>query len=400
MLKLAAMKRIYLDHNATTPVEPAVLEAMLPFLSSEFGNASSIHTFGQRARASVETAREQVAALINARPQEIVFTSGGTESDNHAIFGSFAAPSACAPAPHVITSLIEHEAVLNTCQALEKQGVAVTYLHASRDGLVDVDELRRAIRPETVLITIMHANNELGTIQALQEIGRIAAEHDIYFHTDAVQSAGKVPIDVQAMQLDLLSVSGHKFYAPKGAGALYIKSGTRLQQFLYGGHHQRGFRPGTENVAGIVGLGKAAELARISVAEDAARISTLRNKLEQGLLAQVADSRANAVGAPRTPNTSNITFSGIEGEALVIALDLKGLACSTGAACSSGAVEPSHVLSAIGLPGAEARASIRFSLGRHTTTAEIDAALEIVPAAVAQLRELSPTYKKPASAHH
>jgi cysteine desulfurase len=202
------------------------------------------------------------------------------------------------------------------------------------------------------------------------------------------------------MQLDLLSVSGHKFYAPKGAGALYIKSGTRLQPFLYGGHHQRGFRPGTENVAGIVGLGKAAELARISVAEDAARISTLRDKLEQGLLAQVADSRANAVGAPRTPNTSNITFSGIEGEALVIALDLKGLACSTGAACSSGAVEPSHVLTAIGLPGAEARASIRFSLGRHTTASEIDAALEIVPAAVAQLRELSPTYKKPASAHH
>jgi cysteine desulfurase len=400
MLKLAAMKRIYLDHNATTPVEPAVLEAMLPFFSFEFGNASSIHTFGQRARASVETAREQVAALINARPQEIVFTSGGTESDNHAIFGSFAAPSTSAPAPHVITSLIEHEAVLNTCQALEKHGVAVTYLRVSRDGLVDVDELRRAIRPETVLLTIMHANNELGTIQALQEIGRIAAEHDIYFHTDAVQSAGKVPIDVQAMQLDLLSVSGHKFYAPKGAGALYIKSGTRLQQFLYGGHHQRGFRPGTENVAGIVGLGKAAELARISVAEDAARISTLRDKLEQGLLAQVADSRANAVGAPRTPNTSNITFSGIEGEALVIALDLKGLACSTGAACSSGAVEPSHVLTAIGLPGAEARASIRFSLGRHTTAAEIGAALEIVPAAVAQLRELSPTYKKPASAHH
>jgi cysteine desulfurase len=389
--------RIYFDHNATTPVDPAVLDAMLPFFSANFGNASSIHTFGQRARSAVETAREQVAALLNARPQEIVFTSGGTESDNHAIFGVVAA-AAAATAKHVITSSIEHEAVLNTCQALEKQGVAVTYLPVNCDGLINLDDLRKAIRPETVLITIMHANNELGTVQPLADIGRIAAEADIYFHSDAVQSVGKIPVDVKSLQLDLLSLSGHKLYAPKGIGALFIKGGARVRQFLYGGHHQRGFRPGTENVAGIVGLGKAAELARIALDSDAQRMSNLRDNLERGILSRVPDSRANAANAPRTPNTSNITFPGIEGEALIIALDLKGLACSTGAACSSGAVEPSHVLTAIGLPASEARASIRFSLGRHTTTADIDAALEIVPAAVGQLRQLSPTYKKEAAA--
>jgi cysteine desulfurase len=395
----SAMNRIYLDHNATTPVDAAVLEAMLPFFSGDFGNASSIHTVGQRARAAVETAREQVAALVNARPQEIVFTSGGTESDNHAIFGVVQPLLPSSPQPHIITSSIEHEAVLNTCQALEKQGAAVTFLPVSCDGVIPLDALRNSLRPETTLITLMHANNELGTIQPLAEIGRIAAEHDIYFHTDAVQSSGKVPIDVQTLQLDLVSLSAHKVYGPKGVGALCIKGGTRLRQFFYGGHHQHGFRPGTENVAGIVGLGKAAELARVNLEKDSSRISVLRAKLEHGLLARIPDCRANGNYAPRTPNTSNITFSGIEGEALVIALDLKGLACSTGAACSSGAIEPSHVLTAIGLPASEARASIRFSLGRHTTAAEIDATLELIPAAVAQLRSLSPTYKKPASAH-
>jgi cysteine desulfurase len=394
------MKRIYLDNNATTPVDPAVLEAMLPYFSADFGNASSIHTFGQHARAAVETAREQVAALLNARPQEIVFTSGGTESDNHAIFGVVHAVSDAKTAAHLITTSTEHEAVLNACQALEKQGVAVTYLPVSRDGLIDLEGLRKAIRPETVLITVMHANNELGTVQPLAEIGKIAADHDVYFHTDAVQSVGKIPVDVNACQLDLLSLSGHKIYAPKGIGAIFIKSGTWLRQLLYGGHHQRGFRPGTENVAGIVGLGKAAELSRLALTEDAARIASLRDQLEQALLSRIPDSRANAAAAPRTPNTCNISFSGIEGEALIIALDLKGLACSTGAACSSGAVEPSHVLTAIGLPASEARASIRFSLGRHTTATEIDAALELVPAAVAQLRQLAPAYKKEATAHH
>ncbi|MCU1243055.1 MAG: iscS 3 [Candidatus Acidoferrum typicum] len=395
------MNRVYLDHNATTAVEPDVLDAMLPFLSGEFGNAASIHTFGQRARAAVETAREQVAALIGARPQEIVFTSGGTEADNHAIFGVAQAVTAAlrdgigsTPSKHIITSTIEHEAVLNTCQALEKRGVEVTYLPVDRDGFISPSELRQAIRKGTVLITVMHANNELGTVQPLEEIGRIAADADVSFHTDAVQSAGKLPVDVNALRLDLLSLSGHKFYAPKGIGALYIRGGTRLQQLLYGGHHQRGFRPGTENVAGIVGLGKAAELARKSLSEDAARVSALRDRLEQGLLSRVPHSHANGAGASRTPNTTNITFPGIEGEALVIALDLKGLACSTGAACSSGAVEPSHVLTAIGLSPDEARASLRFSLGRHTTSAEINFALQLVPAAVDQLRELSPTYRK------
>jgi cysteine desulfurase len=389
-----AMSRIYLDNNATTPMDPAVVEAVLPFFSSEFGNASSVHTYGQQARAAVENAREQVAALIGARAQEVVFTSGGTEADNHAIFGVLEATLAERQGAHVITSGIEHEAVLNSCQALEKRGVAVTYLRVSREGLVDPQEVRRAIRPETALITVMYANNELGTVQPLEEIGRIAAEADVYFHSDAVQAVGKIPLDVQALQVDLLSLSGHKFYGPKGVGALFIKSGTQVRQFLYGGHHQRGFRPGTENVAGIVGLGKAAELARLALEKDAARISRLRDLLEQGLLAQVPNIRVNASGAPRTPNTSNVTFPGIEGEALLIALDLKGLACSTGAACSSGAVEPSHVLTAIGLAGTEARASLRFSLGRGTTQEEIRMTLEIVPAAVAQLRSISPSYQK------
>src|SRR6267378_1291985 len=397
------MPRIYLDHNATTPVEPAVLDAMLPYFSADFGNAASIHTTGQRARAAVEIAREQVAALLNARSQEIIFTSGGTESDNHAVFGIVrSAPGA---SKHIITTQIEHEAVLNTCQALEKDGgtvagdrkaIEVTYLAVDPNGLVDPEAVRDAIRPQTALITIMHANNELGTIQPLEEIGRIAAQNDIFFHTDAVQSAGKLSLDVNALGVDLLAISGHKFYAPKGIGALYIRGGTRLRQLLYGGHHQRGFRPGTENVPGIVGLGKAAELAQKSLAHDAQRVSALRDELERELLTRIPHARANAAGAPRTPNTANITFPGIEGEALIIALDLKGLACSTGAACSSGAVEPSHVLTAIGLPPAEARASLRFSLGRHTTEGEIEFALQVVPAAVEQLRDLSPTYRKTA----
>jgi cysteine desulfurase len=393
------MQRIYFDHNATTSVEPEVLDAMLPYFSADFGNAASIHTPGQRARAAVETAREQVAALLGARPQEIVFTSGGTESDNHAIFGIVRnAPGAT---KHIITTQIEHEAVLNACQALEKEGgtadrktIEVTYLPVDANGLVDPESLRDAIRPQTALITVMHANNELGTVQPLEEIGRIAAQNDIFFHTDAVQSAGKIPLDVNALGVDLLAISGHKFYAPKGVGALYIRGGTRLRQLLYGGHHQRGFRPGTENVPGLVGLGKAAELAQKSLTEDALRVSALRDELERTMLSRVPQARANASGAPRTPNTSNITFPGIEGEALIIALDLKGLACSTGAACSSGAVEPSHVLTAMGLSPQEARASIRFSLGRHSTQTEIAASLEIVPAAVAQLRELSPAYQK------
>ena len=406
------MKRVYFDCNATTAVEPQVLEAMLPYLSGEFGNASSIHGFGQRARGAVETAREQVAGQIGARAQEIVFTSGGTEADNHAIFGVVRAAITdradvggqagskeieaqnpnrlqSAKAPHIVTTAIEHEAVLNACQALEKEGVGVTYVDVDRGGRVEPEAIRRALRAETVLITVMHANNELGTVQPLGELGAIAAEADVYFHTDAVQSAGKVGIDVGAMKVDLLSISGHKMYGPKGVGALFVRAGTRVQQLMYGGHHQRGFGPGTENVAGIVGLGKAAEIARGALAGDAERVGRLRDELEGGLIERVADARVNGADVVRTPNTTNITFAGIEGEALVIALDLKGLACSTGAACSSGAVEPSHVLTAIGMSAEEARGTLRFSLGRHTTMEEIAFALEVIPATVAKLRELS-----------
>jgi cysteine desulfurase len=392
--------RIYLDYNATTPVDPAVLEGMLPFFSGEFGNAASIHTTGQKARSAVETAREQVAAFINAHPQEIIFTSGGTESDNHAIFGMFN-PTNYADA-NLISTVIEHEAVLNTCQALAARGVTVGYLAANREGQIDPQHLRDLLYeiPDTSLVSVMHANNELGTVQPLEEIGRITKEADVYFHTDAVQSAGKLPIDVNALQVDLLSLSAHKIYGPKGVGALYIRSGTPLRQFLFGGHHQRGFRPGTENVAGIVGLGKAAELAAASLEHDATRISALRDDLERGLLQRIPQSRVNAATAPRTPNTTNIFFPGVDGEALLIALDLKGLSCSTGSACSSGAVEPSHVLTAIGLTPTEARSSLRFSLGRHTTRQEIDAALLAIPQAVEQLREISPNYPKEMSSRN
>jgi cysteine desulfurase len=393
------MKRVYLDHNATTPVAPEVLDAMLPFLAGEYGNASSIHTFGQKARAAVEAAREQVAALIGARPQEIVFTSGGTEADNHAIFGIVEASGGPA-AVHIVTTSIEHEAVLNAFQELETRGARVTYLTVDREGRVDHEALRATVAQPggATVISVMHANNEIGTVQAMGEMGKIAREADVYLHTDAVQSAGKIPIDVNAMGIDLLALSGHKLYAPKGIGALYVRGGTRVKQLLYGGHHQRGFRPGTENVPGIVGLGKAAELAKSMLANDAARIADLRDLLERGLVERVRDARINAAGAARTPNTTNITFPGIEGEALVIALDLKGLACSTGAACSSGAVEPSHVLTAIGLSAEDARASLRFSLGRHTTMADVEFALNVVPNAVEQLRALSPTYRKVAEA--
>jgi cysteine desulfurase len=390
---------IYLDYNATTPVDPRVLEAMLPYFSGEFGNAASIHTVGQKARAAVETAREQVAALIGARPPEIIFTSGGTESDNHAIFGMFEPTHY--EGRNLISSAIEHEAVLNACQSLAQRGVEVAFLSANRDGLIDPEHLRELLReiPDTSLVSVMHANNELGIVQPLEEVGRVAAEADVYLHTDAVQSAGKLPIDVTALQVDLLSISAHKIYGPKGVGALYVRSGTPVRQYLFGGHHQRGFRPGTENVAGIVGLGKAAELAAEFLTQDAARISGFRDDLERGLLRRVPGSRVNAGTAPRTPNTTNMLFPGVDGEALLIALDLKGLACSTGAACSSGAVEPSHVLKAIGLTAAEAKSSLRFSLGRGTTREEIDAALLAIPQAVEQLREISPNYGKQLSAN-
>ena len=383
------MQRIYLDHNATTPVHPAALEAILPYFGAEFGNPSSAHHFGQRARQAIEHAREAVAALIGARSTEIVFTSGGTEADNAAIFGvvEHAARTrgkSAGAAPHVITTAIEHDAVLKTCRALEQRGVSVTYVPVGADGVVSADAIRAALRPETVLISVMRANNEIGTLQPIEEIGAVAAEADILLHTDAVQSAGKVPIDVNRLRVDLLSLSAHKFYGPKGIGALYIRKGTEVDPFVHGGANERGRRAGTENVAAIVGLGKAAELARAELAEISAHFGELRDRLEQGLLARVAGARLNGDATRRVPNTSNLMLPGVESESLVIALDLAGLACSAGAACSSGAVDPSHVLTAIGLTAAEARASVRFSVGRMNTREEIDRALEIIPAAVAR----------------
>jgi len=390
------MKRIYFDHNATTPIAPEVLAAMLPYLTEEYGNASSIHAFGQNARGAVEQARSSVAALVGARAADIMFTSGGTESNNHAILGAVAA--APGKVKHVITSAIEHVAVLDPCRALVKSGIDLTILPVDRDGLVNLEDLRAAIRPETVLITLMLANNEIGTIEPIEEIGKIAAEKGIVFHTDAVQAAGKIPIVVEKLGVDLLSISAHKFCGPKGVGALYIRKGTPLGPLMYGGHSERDRRPGTEDVAAIAGMGKAAELALADMREESERVRELRDRLERSLLDRVPHSWVNGARAPRVPNTTNLTFPFIEGESMVIALDLKGIACSTGAACSSGALEPSHVLMALGLAPEDARATLRLSLGHQTTEEEIDIALETIPPVIERLRQLSPTYKKPAVA--
>ena len=388
------MLRIYLDNNATTPVLPEVLEAMRPYFGERFGNASSIHHHGQETRAAVERARDAVARLLGCRVAEVVFTSGGTEGDNLAIAGLTSAGD------HVVTSSIEHHAVLLTCKHLEENGCEVTYVPVDGRGQVDPDDVRRALRPNTKLISIMMANNETGVLQPVEEIGKIAVEADVYFHTDAVQAAGKVPIDVKRIACDLLSISGHKMHAPQGVGALYVRRGTHLRPLFFGGRHERSRRAGTENVPGIVGLGKAAELAMQGFEHsDDKKMSTLRDRLQRGILAQAEEAGVNGEGAPRVPNTSNIYFDHIEGEAMVISLDLKGLAVSTGAACSSGAIEPSHVLVAMGLRADRARASIRFSLGKQSTEEEVDIALALVPETVARLRELSPVYKRQAVSH-
>jgi cysteine desulfurase len=390
------MKRIYLDHNATTPMRREVLSAMLPYLTEEYGNASSIHAYGQNARDAVEQARASVARFLGARPADIMFTSGGTESNNHAILGAVAAVPR--PVRHVITSAIEHVAVLDPCRALLKGGIDLTILPINSDGVVNVEDVRNAIRPETILISLMLANNEIGTIQPIENIGKIAAEKGIVFHADAVQAAGKIPIDVDKLGVNLLSISAHKFCGPKGVGALYIRKGTALAPLFYGGHSERDRRPGTEDVAAIAGMGRAAELAAYALAEDSQRMARLRDRLERELLSRVPQVWINGARAPRVPNTTNLTFPFIEGESIVIALDLKGIACSTGAACSSGAVEPSHVLLALGVAPEDARASLRLSLGHQTTDAEIDFAIETIPPVIERLRQLSPTYKKPAIA--
>jgi cysteine desulfurase len=401
--------RVYLDNNATTPVLPEVLDAMRPYFGERFGNASSIHHHGQETRAAVEQAREAVAQLLGARASEIVFTSGGTEADNLAVFGMARAGD------HVISSTIEHHAVLNACRHLEKLGCEVTYVPVDGRGLVDPADVKRALRPNTKLISIMYANNETGVVQPLAEIGRIAAGADVYFHTDAVQAAGKIPLCVDDIGCDLLTISGHKLHGPQGVGALYVRKGTALEAQMFGGRHERSRRAGTENVPGIVGLGRAAELAVAAFERgEEQKIAALRDRLERELLKIEASGvngacesphttqTARCVGHPlqqrrplRVPNTTNIYFDGIDGEALVIALDLKELAVSTGAACSSGALEPSHVLLAMGRTPDQARASIRFSLGKQNTAEDVEFALSIIPETVGRLRELSPVWRSP-----
>ena len=385
------MRRAYLDNNATTPVLPEVLAAMHPYFVEEFGNASSIHHHGQHTRAAVEQARESVAALLRARSSEIVFTSGGTEADNLAIFGMARSDD------HVITTTIEHHAVLNACKRLEQIGCDVTYLPVDAQALLNPDDVKRALRPNTRLISVMAANNETGAIQRLADIGEIAAEADVYFHTDAVQAAGKIPIDVNDWKCDLLSISGHKIHAPQGIGALYVRKGTLLQPLFYGGRHERSRRAGTENVPGIVGLGKAAEISLAGLSDGSIeRIRDMRDRIQRTVTDAIDLVGVNSGQASRVPNTTNIYFDCIEGEAMVIALDLKGVAVSTGAACSSGAIEPSHVLTAMGLSPERARASIRFSLGKQNTTEDVDLLLSLLPEVVGRLRELSPVYNKSA----
>ncbi len=373
------MQRYYFDHNATTPVSGEVLEAMLPLLTEVYGNASSVHHFGQAARKQLDDAHRHVAAMLGAAPEEIVFTSGGTEADNFAIFGM---------GGHVITTTIEHPAVLAACAKTN----SYTAVPVDSSGVVDPDAIRRAIQPDTRLISVMHANNELGTIQPIQQIARIAQDAGIAFHSDGVQAAGKLPVDVKALGVDLYSISGHKLYAPKGVGALYVRKGTKLQPMLFGGRHERGMRAGTENVAGSVGLGRSAQWMMEHSAREAQREAELRDTLERAILDRIADTHVNGIGAPRTPNTTNIRFDGIDSDALLIALDLRGFAVSSGAACSSGSTEPSHVLLAIGLSKLQARSSIRFSLGRANDAQQIEALVGALEESVAHLRKLAPAY--------
>ncbi|HEX2459286.1 MAG TPA: cysteine desulfurase NifS [Vicinamibacterales bacterium] len=382
------MQRVYLDHNATTPVHPAVVEAMTKVLREDFGNPSSVHHFGQRAKSAMDQARSSVASLIGADPSEVVFTSGGTESDNLAIRGSAEALDATRRR-HLIATTIEHEAVLNTLKALARRGRPTTLLRVDGTGIVAPDVLKEALTDDTALISVMHANNEIGTIQPILELARIAHDRGALFHTDAVQTAGKLSVDVKALDVDLLSISAHKFYGPKGVGALWIRRGLRLLPVLTGGKHERSRRAGTENVAGIVGMGVAASLAAAKIDEEANRMSALRDRLEEGVLRAVPGTTVNGARSPRVPNTTNISFDRIEAESLLIALDLEGVAVSTGSACSSGTLEPSHVLKAMGFPPHRTQNSIRFSLGAANTEADVDRVVAILPGIVDKLRSLT-----------
>lgn len=383
------MQRIYLDHNATTPLHPAVADRMAATLREEFGNPSSVHHFGQRAKAVIDEARTAVAALIGADPSEVVFTSGGTESDNFAIRG---VAEALEPTGrrHLIASAIEHEAVLNTLKALGRRGSRTTLLPVGQSGIVSPDALRSALT-DTALVSVMHANNEIGTIQPIAALARLAGERGALFHTDAVQSAGKLPVDVKALGVDLLSLSAHKFYGPKGTGAIWIRRGLRLLPLMTGGKHERNRRAGTENVAGIVGMGVAAQMARAKMADEGARLAALRDRLEEGILRAVPGTQVNGAREARVPNTTNISFDRVEAESLLIALDLEGIAVSTGSACSSGTLEPSHVLKAMGFPPHRTQNSIRFSLGTGNTEADIDRVVAVLPGIVEKLRSLTRT---------
>ena len=379
------MRRIYLDNAATTAVSPAVVEAMLPYFTQVYGNASSVHTAGREAKRALEAARRQVAKAIHAAaPQEIYFTAGGSESDNWAIKG---AAFACG-AGHIITTAIEHHAVLHTCQWLEKHGFAVTYLPVDEYGRVTAAQVDKALRPDTFLVSVMAANNEVGTLQPIGEIGALCRSRGVLFHTDAVQAVGAIPIDVQAMSVDLLSLSGHKLHGPKGVGALYIRKGVKIDGLIHGGAQERGFRAGTENLPGIVGLGKAIEMAHDGLDANAARVAALRDRLIEGLQARVPEIRLNGHPTERLPGNVNLSFADVEGEALLLRLDLAGVAGSSGSACTSGTLDPSHVLMALGLNEAAAHGSLRLTLSTDTTEEEIDAVLEILPPIVADLRRM------------
>jgi cysteine desulfurase len=388
---ISEVRRFYFDHNATTPVSQSVLEVLVAALLEVPGNASSIHQDGQLAKQRLETARREVATLLGCEPKELVFTSGGTEADNLAILGAVQAISTPFN-KHVVTTAIEHPAVMNPCRELHLSGVTVTFVRPGPDGVVDPEEIRRALRPETVLVSVMHANNETGALQPIAEIAAVAHRAGALMHADGVQAAGKIPVNVETLGVDLYSISGHKFYATKGIGALFVKNGTKLRPIQFGGKHERERRPGTENVPGAVAMAKAATIAHATLGVEPGRLEALRDRLETGILARVPDTGVNGSLAPRTPNTTNIYFDGLEGEALVISLDLKGFAVSSGSACSSGAVEPSHVLLAMGLPRERARASLRFSLGQSNNEEQVDALIEAVAQSTAQLRKLSPTY--------
>jgi len=384
------MKRVYFDHSATTPVDKTVAETILEHMTEKFGNASSIHRFGREARKAVDEAREKVAALINAEPNEIFFTSGGTEGDNLALKGIAYANRK--KGNHIITTAIEHHAILHTCEYLEKQGFSVTYLPVDEYGMVKVEDVAKAITDKTILISVMYANNEVGTIQPIAEIGCIAREKGIYFHTDAVQVAGNYPIDVKASKIDLLTLAGHKFHGPKGVGVLYIRRGVRIEEIQHGGGHERNMRAGTENVPGIVGLGKAAELAKNEMQEKIVRISGLRDRIIKEVMEKIPHTKLNGHPTQRMPGNANFSFHFVEGESLLLNLDLKGIAASSGSACTSGSLDPSHVLLAMGMTHEVAHGSLRITLGRGNTAEEVDYFLELLPEIVQRLRDMSPLY--------